>query len=442
MHSRTISQRFSLVTIAILVCAATQAVAQAGTLDPTFATGGIFVTNTNNRATANAVAIQSDGKIVVAGLSVAGNAFADALIRLNIDGTLDTTFGVGGFANLTPPGNGNAGAFGFFALTLQSDGKIVAAAAGAEEGSGFQVAQVESNGSLDGSFGTDGFSAVVSTGGFIFQGGAMALEPNGKIVVAAGSGNPSVMARFTRSGQLDTTFGTAGIVNLQNPSPMQMAVQSNGKILVASGEPGRLIRQPLPTAQAGTITRYNANGALDTTFGASGTAACVASASSLLLQSDGKIVVAGTLISKLNAPQTVSDIGFGIIRYNPNGSPDPSFGTGGVAITDFGVNAPNSGAFAVAIQSNGDIVAGGIAGSALTSGSLTTSSFGLARYTSAGKLDAAFGSGGIVITNVAPTEIAWVSALAIQSDGKILAGGTSNFNFEFSNAYVARYLAQ
>jgi uncharacterized delta-60 repeat protein len=249
------------------------------------------------------------------------------------------------------------------------------------------------------------------------------------------------MARFTSSGKLDTTFGTGGQVNLQYGTPTQVAVQSNGKILVTSGEAGRLSKFSYPIAQAGAITRYNSNGTLDTTFGAAGLTASVASASALLLQSDGKIVVGGSITSKVNAPGIANDVGFGILRYYPNGSLDRTFGTGGVAITDFGATANDSGAFAVAIQSNGDIVAAGAAGN-LSAATFTSSSFGLSRYTSSGLLDTTFGTGGITITTIATGQTSWVDAVAIQSDGKIVVAGTSTFDVDFENGYVARYLSQ
>jgi uncharacterized delta-60 repeat protein len=437
MQPRTIAQHCSVFVMGILLCISTQAATQAGQLDKTFADHGIFA-DPLAKSTANAVAVQSDGKIVLAGIGVNGNSFADTLIRLNTDGTLDTSFGTGGVDDLNPP---QGASFGFFAVAIQPDGKIVAAAAAQQQGSSVVVARVETNGSLDTTFGSGGFTATVSTGGFTFFDGGLALQADGKILVAAGFGNPSIMTRFTAAGQIDTGFGKAGIVNLENPGPTQLAVQSNGKILVASGEAARLISRPLPAAQAGTIARYNSNGTLDKTFGVSGVVGSVASASALLLQSDGKIVIAGAITSKLNAPQTASDVGFGLVRYDSNGSVDSSFGNGGVAITDFGVKAPATGAFAVAIQANGDIVAAGAAGM-LTGGQLSASSLGLARYTSAGTLDTSFGTGGKVLTPISGSPIAWVTGLAIQSDGKILATGVAEQNFEFGNRVVARYLAQ
>jgi hypothetical protein len=108
---------------------------------------------------------------------------------------------------------------------------------------------------------------------------------------------------------------------------------------------------------------------------------------------------------------------------------------------DFGVNAPISGAFALAIQSNGDLVAAGAAGGTAVNNNIV-SSFGLTRFTSAGTLDTTFGTKGKVITTVASGQYSWVDSLAIQSDGKIVATGTSQFNTSSSNAYVGRYLAQ
>jgi uncharacterized delta-60 repeat protein len=425
------SRYSSSLAIAILLLTCTVAAAQAGQLDPSFAAGGLFQAPTS-KSTMNAVAIQSDGKIVAAGIGVFGNDFNDMLVRLNTDGTLDTTFGLNGVANISPTGAINDD--GFFGVAIQPDGKIIAAAAAIN---GVQVVRVESNGNLDTSFGTGGFTSLIS---LEFGAGSLALEADGKILLAAGSINPSVMARFNSSGQLDTSFGNGGMVNLQYGSPTQIAAQANGKILVTSGGFEKIVFAA-PAALAGSITRYNSNGTIDTTFGAAGMAASVASASSLVLQTDGKIVVAGAITSKVNAPLTANNIGFGIVRYNPNGSLDSTFGSRGVAITDFGASYNNSGAFAVAVQSTGDIVAAGAAGFSASS-TFMSSSFGLARYTSAGKIDTTFGTNGIVVTTIGSGQVSSMNALAIQSDGKIVAAGTSTFDFEFENGYVARYLTQ
>jgi len=442
MQLTTISQRLSIFTFAILLCTASHAAAQAGSLDPTFGIGGIF-TSPTIRGSGSAVAIQSNGKIVVSGGGVANNNFADILFRLNTNGTLDTTFGSGGIVTVDNTG-------GFFALAIESNGKIVAAGESSSTASPFvQVARFDTNGTLDSSFGTGGFTTTTAIPFTPFNATvALALQSNGEILVAASS--PGLLARFTASGQLDTTFGTGGIANLANvgpaltdtaPSlPTKIIALANGKILVSAGVPG-----PTPAALASIVSRYNSNGSLDTTFGAGGLAASVVSASAMALESNGKIVVAGAVISKVAVPPASNDVGFGIVRYNANGAVDTTFGTGGAAIVDFGAAAPLSGPFAVAIQSNGDIVAGGAAALGPENASVN-SAFGLTRVTSSGVLDTSFGSDGIVLTTIQSGSpvFSFVTGLAIQSDGKIVASGTTipDLGFTTGSANVARYLSQ
>lgn len=443
MQLITTLRRCALIGLAILPCSVQLAAAQAGSLDPTFATGGIFTSSTT-RSAASAVAIQSNEKIVVAGGGVANGNFAGILFRLNTDGTLDPSFGSGGIVTVEGIGN-------FFALAIESTGKIIAGGEGtAINGSSIvKVARFEPNGSLDASFGSGGLTTTTAIAFTPFNANiAMALQRNGEILVAASS--PGVMARFTASGQLDTSFGTGGIANLANvgpaltataPSlPTKILVQPSGRILVAAGVP-----QPTPAALASIVSRYNSNGSLDTTFGAAGMAASVASASSMLMQSDGKIVVAGAMISEVNTPPAANDIGFGIVRFTGNGIIDTTFGQGGIAVVDFGPAAPLSGPFAVAIQSNGDIVAAGAAALGPENSSFN-SAFGLARVSGAGVLDTSFGSNGIVVTTIetgSGSIYSFATGLAIQSDGKIVAAGSTmvDLGFVVDSANVARYLA-
>lgn len=144
------------------------------------------------------------------------------------------------------------------------------------------------------------------------------------------------------------------------------------------------------------------------------------------------------------------------MRYNANGSIDTTFnpgiglGSGGAVITGFGSAFPYGGAFALAIQSNGEIVVAGVAGNGSFNGpqlptQLTSASLALTRYTTTGQLDTSFGTNGIVITTVGQNNISSVSALAIQSDGKIVAAGNSALPQRedvVNNFAVARYLAQ
>ena len=373
------THRFAALTFAILFGIATHAAAQAGQLDPTFGNNGIFTTTLS---TGFAVALQADGKIVFAGeASIASSP----IFRLNSNGTLDSTFGTGGEVQLTPPGRES---LGVFALAVQSDGKILVAA----NDNGILLARLTSTVAADASFGQNGFSTTVAVQSVPFSGG-MVLQSDGNIVVVGGgvvgTATPSAIARFTSAGQLDSSFGVGGVANLVYGGPTQVALQADGKILVTSGPPVLpffFSTFAPPVAQQGTLTRYNKNGSLDATFGTVGTASSLPSASALTVQSDGRILVAGGVISKRNLAPNPTDLGFGILRYLSNGSIDSSFGTGGVAITDFGANNPDAAAFALALQANGDIVAAGTA-AVPNDGSFAAAPFALARYTSAGKLD-------------------------------------------------------
>ncbi len=448
----TSKQVLSFLAFAAFICAAGDAAAQAGSLDPTFGTGGIAATSLR---AATASALQSDGKIVLAGEGVTNSQVYDTLIRLNSNGSADTSFGTNGVANLQP--STELAALGFYAMAIQPNGEMVAAAVTQGFSNGtyvnfVQLARVEANGTLDTSFGSGGFTTTTAIAFTPYnqtgpQSVALALQSDGSILVASSYFN--LLARFTSQGQLDTTFGSGGLVNLANPGPIatsgptQIAVEKNGKILVASGS-----STPTPALQSGTISRYDSNGTLDTTFGAAGSAASVASASALLVEANGDIVVAGSLTSKVNAAPASNDVGFGVVRYNANGVIVKSFGSGGVAVADFGTGAPLSGAFAIAVQENGEPVAGGAAAQgALNQG--FNSAFGLARFTSEGLLDTSFGTGGLVTTITLVSEgssvYSYVNGLLIQSDGKIVAVGNTSVNEGFTAgtaAYVARYLAQ
>ena len=411
---------FRLGACAALVCLSALATAQAGHLDPTFGTGGIFASNFGNSfgATVNAMALQSDGKIVVVGGGGPGGKGGLARIRSN--GTLDTSFGVGGI--VTSNFNDQAAATTVIGVAIQSDGKIVAAATGIPLR--FAVGRFNANGSVDTTFGNSGFVLIGNAGGALL----LALQPDGKIVVAGST----QMARFDSNGQLDTSFGTGGLAVLLAPMPSAMALQSDGRILIASGAPSPPIAELNPPPGAGSLTRYNSNGSLDRTFGISGEAASVALPSAVAVQIDGRILVAGSIISRLIP--TGNATGFGVVRFNPSGSIDTTFGTHGGAITGFGSRLL-AGAFALAIQTNGDIIAAGEAGNFMAPN--LTLSFGLARYTSIGMLDTTFGSGGIVITSFGSNSSALVTSAALQSDGKIVVAGDANSNFA-----VARYLTQ
>jgi uncharacterized delta-60 repeat protein len=194
-----------------------------------------------------------------------------------------------------------------------------------------------------------------------------------------------------------------------------MAIQPDGKIVVA----GRT-ENPFTGIDSFAIARYNVDGSLDSSFGVMGRVTTdfggVDTANGISIQADGKIVVAG---------QGGPNSDFALARYNADASLDMTFGTGGKVLTDFGrLDAAND----VAIQTDGKIVAAGVGGEL----------FALARYNDDGSPDVSFGVNGKVTTEFFGENIESATALAIQTDGKIVAIGSAISDFDPSFA-IARY---
>lgn len=407
-----------LVVCAALAYAPISAMAQAGRLDPTFGHSGIF-TDSFNGGTSQpiAVALQSDGKIVVVGEVSSFGGF----VRLNTNGTLDSSFGSGGvvtvrFADVDSIAVG---------VGIQTDGKIVAAGTGLPGGG--KIVRLNTNGTVDASFGSSGFVTLS------FTPGLFALLPNGRMLVIGDVGGTAnaIIEQFDNNGQPDTTFGSNGKAALQMQSVSAVALQGDGKILISSGATGASPFFPAGPS-AGSVARYNTNGTPDGTFGIAGQVGVLAAPTALAVQGDGRILAAGAITTKLSPAG--NSAGFGVIRLNSDGSVDTSFATHGGTLTGF-ANFPLTGPFALAIQTNGDIVAAGEAGVSTTQ---LLESFALARYLSTGQLDGTFGTGGRVTTSFGSNAVAFIGALALQRDGKIIAVGSNND----SNFIVARYLAQ
>jgi len=381
-------------------------------------------------------------------------------------GSLDPTFGNGGIA-LTPGG-------GVTDAIRQPNGDIVVST-----GSG--VARFLPTGKLDTTFGSGGTASAGFTGG---EGGAgVALQPDGKIIWVGSQNTPGfpafgtfsfAVARFTANGSLDTSFGTGGQASVEFfAPPMQGAqefaravlVQPDGKILVAgSARQGQIRFAPIQ----GAIARFNANGTLDTSFGAGGTilsSSLPNGITALGLDAAGDIFTlpiraefspTGQAVTVTPAAITASSSGgssgflpsgqfvlangssvarhdddIQVQRFNADGSlasASPAFDYSGAA----GLDQARDSALAVAIQANGQAVVGG-------AHFLSTSLIGLGRVNPDGTLDTGFGTGGVLTTTINGNEA--VQAILIQPDGKILAVGNSAINATGQSFIViARYL--
>jgi uncharacterized delta-60 repeat protein len=301
-----------------------------GTLDATFGTQGLVITHIpgpSGNEFGYDVALQPDGKIVVVGHKFEAHAEMLA-VRYLTNGSLDPSFGVNGIVRLTPATESFANS-----IALQPDGRILLGGLtnGATGPSSISVVRLQPNGSLDSTFGTGGLATIDAsgngTGGTMFD---LALQADGRIVVT-GFVRPDPLlpedtqlatARFTAAGLPDSTFGTNGVVRTnvgpQDDVGIALAIQPDGRVVV-----GGYTRV---ADQEALVVRYTTSGALDASFGTGGIASLSLGvqnqARALIVQPDAKIVTAG-----LRGPD------FMLARFTSTGTLDASFGTNGTLVT-------------------------------------------------------------------------------------------------------------
>ena len=347
-----------------------------GSLDATFGKEGKVTTAIGGgNAVAHSIALQTDGKIIVAGT---GHAFT--MVRYDSNGSLDSTFGQNGIVSTVVGGHSDETS----AVATTQNGRIFLAGTsfnGRDED--FALACYHNDGSLDHSFGTDGIVTTAIDNGND-EAHALAIQSDGKIIVAGDSSidnsghyfDTFTLVRYNLDGSLDTDFGSNGIVTTSvgvgSSHAYDITIQNDHKIVVAGyGDNGH-----------GTdyiVVRYNEDGSLDTSFGTGGkvmtdTGSYTNLAWSVALQRDGKIVVGG------ESYNSSSDGRFTVVRYNKNGSLDTCFGKNGIIKTQIGTK--NDIAYSVAIQSDQKILAAG--GS---SNKNSNYNFALVRYRGGGCTD-------------------------------------------------------
>ena len=336
-----------------------------GALDTTFGTGGkvTYSFGADNTCVLGSLKLQSDGKIVAGGFAETSseNQYAFAIVRFNVDGTVDSTFGTGGrvVETMEAVPDSQADDFGSSLVIYQDDGTIVlggTAQNGAAAPKKFALLSVDKNGVVN-------YKKLVNfTGTSSDTLHSLSLQSDGKIVAggysAEDSGESLALARYAPNGELDTSFGTGGKVTTSIAGSTQahgnsVAIKSNGKILL--GGYARFGTSPNEYDNF-VLAQYNTDGSLDTDFGDNGLVIVgfIAETSndiafSVAVQDNGKIILAGFV--------EVGLADFSMYRFNIDGSIDTTFGTNGKVSTDFG--ATNDWVNSAVIQSDGDIILAG-----------------------------------------------------------------------------------
>ncbi|MBM3934624.1 MAG: hypothetical protein FJ319_10040 [SAR202 cluster bacterium] len=363
------------------------ALAGPGDLDVTFGSGGLATTEFAYSGVIESLALQSDGKIVAAGVEFTSNSNGNfALARYNVGGSLDTTFGNGGVATTT---FGGQRATAWSVKVYQSGpnaGKILAAG-----------------------------DNQVTVGGVV-QFALARYNPDGTLDTT-----------FDGDGKVITGFANQGDIGAQSQA-FSVAIQSDGKIVAAGA-----FFKFFATAWDIALARYNPDGSLDASFDGDGKVITDIGgfdlgmgdvADAVVVLPDGKILVAGhAAVSSQNSTD------FALVRYNSDGSLDGTFGSGGMVTTDFGTALDN--AYEMAVQTDGKIVLAGHAGD------FPTADFAVARYLPDGALDTSFDGDGKVTTNLGGWDNG--KSVAIQTDGAIDVVGYTNVGSTGFNFAVARY---
>jgi uncharacterized delta-60 repeat protein len=437
--SITLRLAFASVAMLCLALFIPQAHAGSADLDPTFDGDGRVTTEFNGPGNvAYAIALQPNGKIVAAGEVVPiftgeANSSDFGVARYNADGSLDAGFGNAG--KVTADFNDNNDYA--YAVAVQADGRIIVAGTAGSETRNFDIALVRYNpdGSLDATFGAGG-KVLTSLTAANDIAHAMVLQPDGKIVVA-GRGlkdfetraGDFVVVRYQTNGSLDSGFGQGGVAYIDFTSGAEpsedvaraLVLQPDGKIVVAGS-----VNTTFDTSDTG-VARLHTNGSLDDSFNLDGKITANNGLDdpprALAVQPDRRIVVAGY------AQRAADDYDFILLRFDEDGSPDPLFGTAGRVFTDF--NGSYDVLYGIVLQPDGRIVAAGGASDA----TFNDIDFGLVRYNPDGSLDLTFGNGGKSSTPILNSlEIAY--ALAQQPDGRLVAAGYADLNTGWHGDFV------
>ncbi len=411
-----------------IIIIASNVYSQAGSLDSSFGTGGKVVTSINSGADkAYAVALQMDGKIIVAGMTTNASTGKDfACLRYNSNGTLDSTFGTNGVVtNDVQTGSDDV----IYSVAIQSDGKIILAGY-SDDGSNKNAAliRLNTNGTLDTSFGTSGKVLTDFITGRADEIKTVKIHSlTGNIIVGGTSSvtstnSQAVIARYTSAGLLDTTFNITGKVLLANASGSgtyfnvieDLGLKSNGKISAI----GWINQQGLSWSANYYGCRLNSNGTMDTSFSTDGLIVTNGGfngddkAFSMILNSDDSILYSG------GGYLSTLEYDYFLGLFDSTGSTAV-----GKAFFDYGSLVKDI-SYGMGIDSTGKIV---LAGSNVTS--VTSSTFGVARVNADYSIDTTFGTAGKVTTTFSTNTTNEAFDMTIQTDDKIIAVGYTGNDF-------------
>ena len=343
-----------------------------GAIDNSFGTNGVVRVSCQTECFEDGFVILPDGKILIAGDARVSNVFNFAVFRLNPNGTRDATWGANGAVTIPIVSGSSYG----YEIVVQPDGKIVIfgeAQRGNSANYDIGIARLNANGTIDISFGTNGISVVQIPNAAGFNGiPEVRLQTDGKFLFLYESFGAAIngVVRVNPTGTLDTTFASGGLLAVPTYTfqTRALALQPDGKFVLVT-------RTPNATGgtQESVVSRYNPNGTLDDSFGTNGrvafppqSATDILSFRAVIIQPNGKIIIGG-------AKRTGDAFAYMLLRLNPNGTTDTSFGTNGFVLTT--MSQYSQAIVSMALQPDGKLV---VFGWVLDANNIAD--IGLARY--------------------------------------------------------------
>ncbi len=395
-----------------------------GSLDTTYGIMGKAIDGTGNNDDITAMALQSDGKIIVVGSTTNGSDMDFFVARFTASGALDTDFDTDGM-QLIDFSSGDDYAQD---VAIQADGKIVVVGyAWISSDNDIAIARLNSNGSLDGTFGSSGiYYENVSSAAAHDELYGVAFDNSGDIVAcgwASMSGQADfVVVRFSQTNGAkmgsETTLDISG-----DDFADAVAVQVDGKLVLAGKSSGI-------SGGVFTIARCSSSLVFETSFTNTANFASGDDAGhDLVIQSDGKFVVAGKYYA-------TDRFRMALVRFKADGSLDTTFDADGLMATV--ISGYNSVGNAIALQSDGKILVAGYNDTDPSPGT-TTGQFAVVRYNTNGSHDTSFDGDGIAVTSIASGYDARAFGIAIQSNGKIVVGGTADIAGVDIDVAIVRY---
>jgi uncharacterized delta-60 repeat protein len=403
-------------------------------LDNTFGVNGKVTTAMGVLSRIKSMEIQPDGKIIACGITSVNGIFKLALIKYNSDGSLDTSFGTNGTVI-----NSQFNDSFWTKISTQTDGKIIVVGQVqfiTSMANKAAMLRYNPDGTLDTTFGINGFVTVNNYGGLSTLVTDLIILTDNKILLAGGANDENVQVlRYNSDGTIDSTFGLNGIFNLNlgyhfnslNPSKettMSIVLQSSGKIIVG----GHTDKDNVSYNWDFFILRLNSDGSFDDSFGVNGfTTTNIAQgdySTSMSIFNDDSIFVSGMSLGLLaNDPKKII-----LVKYTSSGILDTSFGSSGKVITQTVNSNMHDICWDTKIQTDGKIVCVGQNGTGFNifGGTSQPSEMLLLRYNTDGSLDTSFSPTGYVTASFDFNILNNGEAVAIQNDGKIIIGGSSN----------------